>query len=126
MTICYFYDFYSSLKVYVGGVIYFGLNCALASIGAFLPTVITTFGYSKFHVLVLSLVINFLPAGPATAQLMTVPPYLVAAMVMVSFSLSSDKFQNRGTFMSIASLIGALGYLSVSLHFHHSLASSHH
>ena len=52
---------------------------------------------------------------------MTVPPYLVAAMVMVSFSLSSDKCQNRGTFMTVASLIGALGYLSVSLHFHSAL-----
>lgn len=34
-------------KIYVGGLIYFGLNCALASIGAFLPTVITTFGNSE-------------------------------------------------------------------------------
>lgn len=33
-------------RVYAGGVIYFGLNCALASISAFLPTIITTFGYS--------------------------------------------------------------------------------
>ena len=33
-------------QIYVGGVIYFGLNCALASISAFLPTIIATFGYS--------------------------------------------------------------------------------
>lgn len=34
-------------RIYTGGVIYFGLNCALASISAFLPTIITTFGYSQ-------------------------------------------------------------------------------
>lgn len=28
-------------KIYVGGVSYFGLNTALASISAFLPTIIT-------------------------------------------------------------------------------------
>ncbi|KAG6861386.1 hypothetical protein C0995_000792 [Termitomyces sp. Mi166 len=32
-------------RIYVGGVIYFGLNCALASISAFLPTILTTLGY---------------------------------------------------------------------------------
>jgi len=39
-------DTHLPCKIYVGGIIYFGLNCALTSIGAFLPTVITTFGYS--------------------------------------------------------------------------------
>lgn len=33
-------------QIYMGGVIYFGANCALASISAFLPTIIKTFGYS--------------------------------------------------------------------------------
>ena len=35
-----------SLQIYAAGVMYFGANCALASISAFLPTIITTFGYS--------------------------------------------------------------------------------
>ena len=34
-------------QIYIGGVIYFGANTALASISAFLPTIIKTFGYSK-------------------------------------------------------------------------------
>lgn len=34
-------------QIYVGGVIYFGANTALAGISAFLPTIIKTFGYSK-------------------------------------------------------------------------------
>ena len=39
----YIYD-----QIYLAGVIYFGANCALASISAFLPTIIKTFGFSKF------------------------------------------------------------------------------
>ncbi|TFK32022.1 major facilitator superfamily domain-containing protein [Crucibulum laeve] len=81
-------------RIYTGGVIYFGLNCALASISAFLPTINTTLGFSS-----------------AAAQLMTVPPYAVAAVVLTSFSFASDKLQSRGIFMAIASFIGGLGYL---------------
>ncbi|KAF8962545.1 MFS general substrate transporter [Flammula alnicola] len=81
-------------RLYVGGAIYFGLNCALASIGAFLPTIIATFGFTN-----------------ALAQLLTVPPYVVSAIVMVSFSFSSDRLQNRGVFMTISCCIGAIGYL---------------
>ncbi|KAF9530228.1 major facilitator superfamily domain-containing protein [Crepidotus variabilis] len=85
---------FTDWRIYVGGIVYFGLNCALASIGAFLPTVITTFGYTK-----------------ASAQLMTVPPYVVSAIVMLAFSVASDKLQSRGFLMAFASLIGAIGYL---------------
>ncbi|EAU89471.2 hypothetical protein CC1G_07697 [Coprinopsis cinerea okayama7 len=81
-------------RVYTGGVIYFGLNCALASISAFLPTIITTFGYTN-----------------ALAQLLTVPPYITASFVLISFSWASDKLQSRGIFMSIACCISGIGYL---------------
>ncbi|KAK0436347.1 MFS general substrate transporter [Desarmillaria tabescens] len=81
-------------QIYTGGVIYFGLNCALASISAFLPTIIQTFGNTN-----------------AIAQLLTVPPYAVAAVVLTLFSYASDRLQTRGWFMAIASLIGAIGYL---------------
>ncbi|KAJ7778141.1 MFS general substrate transporter [Mycena metata] len=81
-------------RVYTGGAIYFGLNCALASISAFLPTVITTFGFTN-----------------ALAQLLTVPPYAVAAVLLVSFSYASDRLQSRGIFMAIASTISGIGYV---------------
>ncbi|KAH0580795.1 hypothetical protein H2248_011952 [Termitomyces sp. 'cryptogamus'] len=81
-------------RIYVGGVIYFGLNCALASISAFLPTILTTLGYSN-----------------ARAQLFTVPPYAVAAAVLLSFSYSSDRLQSRGLFMTASCCIGGIGYL---------------
>ncbi|KAF9467805.1 MFS general substrate transporter [Collybia nuda] len=81
-------------RIYTGGVIYFGLNCALASISAFLPTIIKTFGFTN-----------------ALAQLLTVPPYAVAAVVLVLFAFASDRLQNRGLFMAISSSIGGIGYL---------------
>lgn len=40
--------FFFSFQVYAFGVLYFGLFCATGSIGAFLPTIIATMGYSKF------------------------------------------------------------------------------
>ncbi|KZP33756.1 MFS general substrate transporter [Athelia psychrophila] len=81
-------------RIYVAGVIYFGTNCALASISAFLPTIIKTFGYSS-----------------ALAQLLTVPPYAVAALVMTTTSYISDRAQNRGIFSAGASAVGAIGYI---------------
>ncbi|KAM6503393.1 Major facilitator superfamily domain containing protein [Amanita muscaria] len=81
-------------RVYIAGVIYFGLNCSLASISAFLPTIVASLDYSN-----------------ATAQLFTVPPYAVAAVVLVLFSFVSDRIQSRGIPMAIASTISAIGYL---------------
>lgn len=34
-------------QIYVAGIIYFGANCALAAMSAFLPTIIKTFGFCK-------------------------------------------------------------------------------
>ncbi|KAJ7689414.1 major facilitator superfamily domain-containing protein [Mycena rosella] len=81
-------------RIYTGGAIYFGLNCALASISAFLPTVLATFGFTN-----------------AIAQLLTVPPYAVAAIMLLSFSFASDRLQSRGIFMAIASTISGIGYV---------------
>jgi len=81
-------------RVWTAGVIYFGLNCALSSISAFLPTIIASFGYSD-----------------ARAQLFTFPPYVVTAVVLITFSFISDKLQTRGVPISIACTISAVGYL---------------
>ncbi|KAJ7202357.1 MFS general substrate transporter [Mycena pura] len=97
-------------RCYAGGVIYFGLNCALASISAFLPTILATFGFTN-----------------AIAQILTVPPYagtissplfdfsslssLVAAIMLVTFSMASDRMQSRGTFMATACTISGIGYV---------------
>lgn len=85
---------FTDWRIYVAGVVYFGLNCALASISAFLPTILKTLNYSN-----------------ARAQLLTVPPYAVAAIVLISFSFASDKLQTRGLFMATSCIIGSFGYL---------------
>jgi sugar phosphate permease len=86
----------SDWRVYAGGVIYFGLNCALASISAFLPTIITTFGYTN-----------------ALAQLLTVPPYAVAAIVLCGAAYFTDRLQTRGLVIASSCFLCAIGYLIV-------------
>ena len=55
----------------------------------------------------------FFRTANALAQLLTVPPYVVSAIVMVAFSFTSDRLQSRGILMAISSAIGGLGYLCV-------------
>ncbi|KAJ8503488.1 hypothetical protein ONZ45_g10819 [Pleurotus djamor] len=81
-------------RVHTSGIILFALNSALASIAAFLPTIMQTFGHSG-----------------AISQLLTVPPYAVAAVILISFSYMSDKLQTRGIFIIIATCIAGTGYL---------------
>ncbi|KAG9313591.1 major facilitator superfamily domain-containing protein [Chiua virens] len=81
-------------RVYAGGAIYFGLNCSLASLGAFLPTIIETMGYS-----------------PALSQLMTVPPYAVACIVLITSSYVSDRIQSRGFMVVLGCMLGGIGYM---------------
>ncbi|KAI3613202.1 major facilitator superfamily protein [Moniliophthora roreri] len=81
-------------RIYTGGIIYFGLNASLASTSAFLPTIIKSFGYSS-----------------ANSQLLTVPPYAVAAVVLMSLSAASDRLQSRGVFIIAATSLGGIGYL---------------
>lgn len=50
----------------------------------------------------------------AIAQLLTVPPYAVAAVVLTMTSYVSDRLQSRGVFMACASAVGGIGYLYVS------------
>ncbi|PIL23422.1 MFS general substrate transporter [Ganoderma sinense ZZ0214-1] len=81
-------------RLYAAGVMYFGANCALASISAFLPTIIKTFGYTN-----------------ARAQLLTVPPYAVAAVFLCLNSYVSDRLQSRGPFVAGVSALAAVGYV---------------
>ncbi|KAH7334497.1 MFS general substrate transporter [Rhizoctonia solani] len=82
-------------RVYAGGVIYFGVNIALASIGVFLPTIIKSFGYTN-----------------AKAQLLSArPPIRRSSNCNDGVSYASDRMQSRGIFMASASALGALGYL---------------
>jgi len=87
-------DAFKDWRIYLGGVIYFGANAALASISAFLPTIIKTFGYNN-----------------ARAQLLTVPPYAVTSVVITILSWSSDRLLTRGPFIIVTGAIGGIGYI---------------
>lgn len=98
-------------QIYASGVLYFGANCALASISAFLPTIIATFGYSMLFLLPLY---NYLPVvlpANALAQLLTVPPYAVAAVFLCINSYASDRLQSRGIFIAAVSALAGVGYV---------------
>ncbi|OAX35080.1 MFS general substrate transporter [Rhizopogon vinicolor AM-OR11-026] len=75
-------------------VIYFGLNCAWASLSVFLPTIIATMGHTN-----------------AMTQLMIVPLYAVASCALIITSHSSDKLQIRGPLLVCTSTIAGLGYM---------------
>ena len=104
-------------QVYVGGVMYFGANCAAASIAAFLPTIILTFGFSMYLRALNDLSDMTDPhkiIANARAQLLTVPPYAVSVVVLCLTSYTSDRLQSRGLFVSMAAVLDAIGYLLLS------------
>ncbi|KAI0760252.1 MFS general substrate transporter [Fomes fomentarius] len=81
-------------RIYAAGIMYFASNCAFGSISAFLPTIITTFGFAN-----------------ALAQLLTIPPYAVAAVVLCLCSYAADRLQSRGAFAVAGSVMGGIGYV---------------
>ncbi|KAH7887035.1 major facilitator superfamily domain-containing protein [Phlebopus sp. FC_14] len=81
-------------RVYAASVMYFGLNCALGSLSAFMPTIVSTMGYST-----------------ALVQLLTVPPYAVAGTILLISSYTSDRLQSRGIFIFFWCTLGAIGYM---------------
>ncbi|RAL61266.1 hypothetical protein DID88_010345 [Monilinia fructigena] len=77
-------------KVYVKMLISFCMSTALYSLSLFLPTIIKDMGYTS-----------------NAAQLMTVPPYVVACFFTISASFIADKFKQRGIFI--------LGFLALTI-----------
>lgn len=65
------------------------MNLTLGSVGGFLPTIIKGFGYTN-----------------AKAQLYTVPPYVVALVVMLLLTTFSDYRQTRGLPVAAIFIVG--------------------
>ena len=65
----------------------------LGSVSGFLPTIITSFGYTN-----------------ARAQLFTVPPYAVAFVGVICICYISDRLRSRGIFVVILMLLSAMGF----------------
>ena len=53
----------------------------------------------------------------AIAQLLTVPPYAVAAVVLCASTYASDRVQRRGIFVAGANALAGIGYMcAITLH----------
>jgi len=80
-------------KTYTGMVIYMGCDGALYAFSLFIPTIIKGLGYSSAH-----------------AQLLTVPPYAVAAVVTITVGFIADRTRQRGLCNICIAFFGIAGF----------------
>ncbi|TVY23280.1 putative transporter [Lachnellula hyalina] len=90
----YVYQALRDWKIWVMSVIAIGILTAIYSISLFLPTIIKEMGYSN-----------------DTAQLMTVPVYVVACFCTVAGNYASDKIGRRGIFVLGFEIIAIIGFV---------------
>ncbi|KAJ7105400.1 MFS general substrate transporter [Mycena crocata] len=80
-------------QVWLHMFVYMSIITNLYGITLFLPTIITTFGHS-----------------PAISQLLTVPPYVVATIVLFIFAYWSDRTKMRSPFIFSGFLLNLIGF----------------
>lgn len=78
----YFFDALKDWKIWVHMFITIGVYTPLYSFALFLPTIVADLGYTN-----------------TTAQLMSVPPYVVACFFCIGAGYAADKMKTRGLFM---------------------------
>ncbi|CAE6341743.1 unnamed protein product [Rhizoctonia solani] len=81
-------------RTWILSILYQSLNVALSSISVFLPTIIRTLGYTN-----------------AKAQLMSVPPYACAGVIMLLVAKTSDRTHLRGPFVAGSLALSGIGYI---------------
>jgi nitrate/nitrite transporter NarK len=81
-------------KIWVHMFITIGIYTPLYSVSLFLPTIVRTLGYTN-----------------NTAQLMTVPPYIVACFMCITGGWAADRLRTRGVFMIGFSLTAIVGLI---------------
>jgi MFS family permease len=92
-NIKYAKDALKDWKIYVHMFITIGIYTPLYSISLFLPTIVKNLGYTNNK-----------------AQLMTVPPYVVACFFTIGAGYAADKFKQRGVFMLIFEVVAIIGF----------------
>ena len=75
----YFWQSVTDVKTYFGMMMYMGCDGALYAFSLFLPTIMKNLGYTSTR-----------------AQLLSVPPYAVAAVVTIAVGFIADRTQMRG------------------------------
>lgn len=89
----YFWAAIRDYKMWLGMIIYMGVDMPLYAFSLFLPTIIAQLGYTS-----------------TKAQLMSVPPYACAAVLTIAVGLLADKYKQRGIFNIAVSLLGIVGF----------------
>ncbi|KAI9663555.1 MAG: hypothetical protein M1831_002564 [Alyxoria varia] len=84
---------YTDWKTYAFSVVYSGCDGALYAFSLFTPSVISNLGYTS-----------------TTANLLSVPPYAVAAVATIYVGWSADRHQQRGIHNISISLMGMVGF----------------
>jgi len=89
----YFWASVKDWKTLLYSIIYMGADCPLYAFSLFLPTIIAQLGYTATH-----------------ANLLTVPPYAVAAFVTIAVGFMADNSRQRGLFNIGCSFLGMAGF----------------
>lgn len=89
----YFWQSLKDWKTLMFSIIYMGADGSLYAFSLFLPTIIAGLGYKS-----------------TTANLLSVPPYAVAAVVTVVVGYIADRTQQRGYCNMGVSLFGIVGF----------------
>ncbi|KAF2501875.1 retrograde regulation protein 2 [Lophium mytilinum] len=86
-----------SPQLWLNATAYFAICCALYSFSLFLPSIIVSLGYSG-----------------SKAQLMTVPPYAVAAVTGTFVAFLSDRLRLRGVLVLFTLPLAVIGYAVIA------------
>ncbi|KAL4801269.1 major facilitator superfamily domain-containing protein [Aspergillus unguis] len=84
----------SDVKIYLGTLMYFGLLNTGYAASFFTPTILNEMGWSQLD-----------------AQVMSVPVYVVAAVLTLSMALISDYFKHRFAFAITGCMVATVGYV---------------
>ncbi|KAI1371676.1 MFS transporter [Hypoxylon crocopeplum] len=77
---------------------YLSNTVVLNSLAYFTPTIVARLGYTSI-----------------TAQLMTVPPWVVGYAVSLGLAYSADRFNSRGWHVAVATFLSGVGFLACTL-----------
>ncbi|KAJ6160614.1 hypothetical protein N7470_004010 [Penicillium chermesinum] len=87
-------DSFKDHKVWLYALGFHTMSLPMYTLSLFLPTIIKELGYSA-----------------AEAQLLSVPPYAVAFVLMITVSICSEKTRLRAPFMMVFAGVGCIGYI---------------
>ncbi|VDB96701.1 unnamed protein product [Peniophora sp. CBMAI 1063] len=84
---------FTDWQIYAHILVYMSIVGPLYGFSLFLPSIINTFGFS-----------------PAISNLLTVPPYIVATIVLITFAILSDRMKIRSLFILICLVLLVVGF----------------